>query len=404
MNLLLIQTSIFRARAPQTAETELVPSILLRGFHQQASLMHVSESDIICSVVGLAATSTVVNRANVRMKPESRYAASHIRNAHWKLRCLLTAHDMSIVVKVGLLSGNTASVEAGLDENVATVKKRAQTALGVGRGQLLDPCGKVLDACSLIRHAGLQNGDLLTLHLNQVKACGSDHAFAIILGDGSFVTWGNARFGGDSRALQAQLTNAQQIQSSHFAFAAILGDGSVVTWGDDRCGGDSGAVQHQLKNVQQIQASRQAFAAILGDRSVVTWGAPLYGGVRATQERLKNAQHIQVSEHAFAAIVDDGSVVTWGDSVYGADSSAVQDQLKNVQKIQASHFAFAAILGDGSVVTWGLLTKHLGHKRRHGVWPKRRDTRARHLRTLGRWRRGRRPSSSRRLHRGLRRK
>ena len=41
------------------------------------------------------------------------------------------------------------------------------------------------------------------------------------------------------------------------AFAAILGDGSVVTWGDAECGGDSRAVQGQLKNVQQIQASGQ---------------------------------------------------------------------------------------------------------------------------------------------------
>ena len=48
------------------------------------------------------------------------------------------------------------------------------------------------------------------------------------------------------------------------AFAAILGDGSVVTWGDARFGGDSSAVQDQLRDVQQIQASHHAFAAILG--------------------------------------------------------------------------------------------------------------------------------------------
>ena len=40
------------------------------------------------------------------------------------------------------------------------------------------------------------------------------------------------------------------------AFAAILGDGSVVTWGQARSGGDSSAVQDQLRDVQQIQASR----------------------------------------------------------------------------------------------------------------------------------------------------
>ena len=55
------------------------------------------------------------------------------------------------------------------------------------------------------------------------------------------------------------------------AFAAILADGSVVTWGAPEHGGDSRAVQDQLKNVQQIQASDSAFAAILDDGSVVTW-------------------------------------------------------------------------------------------------------------------------------------
>ena len=52
-----------------------------------------------------------------------------------------------------------------------------------------------------------------------------------------------------------------------------LGDGSVVSWGDDRRGGDRSAVQGQLKDVQQIAASAFAFAAILGDGTVVTWGA-----------------------------------------------------------------------------------------------------------------------------------
>ena len=36
-----------------------------------------------------------------------------------------------------------------------------------------------------------------------------------------------------------------------------------MTWGDARDGGDSSAVQHLLKNVQQIQASAGAFAAVL---------------------------------------------------------------------------------------------------------------------------------------------
>ena len=62
----------------------------------------------------------------------------------------------------------------------------------------------------------------------------------------------------------------QQIQDTSGAFAAILDDGCVVTWGDTDCGGDSSAVQDQLTDVQQIQATSGAFAAILGDGSLVS--------------------------------------------------------------------------------------------------------------------------------------
>ena len=44
------------------------------------------------------------------------------------------------------------------------------------------------------------------------------------------MTWGNAAYGGDSRAAQDQLKNVKQIQATTSAFAAILDDGSVVTW------------------------------------------------------------------------------------------------------------------------------------------------------------------------------
>ncbi|CAE7470270.1 mask, partial [Symbiodinium sp. KB8] len=180
---------------------------------------------------------------------------------------------MSITVDVGLLSGKTATVKAGLDEEVGALKRRAQIALGVGGGRLVDSSGSVLDACAPIMCTRLQNGDLLALHINRIQVQACRLSFAAILGDGSV----------------DQLKNVHQIQASGFAFAAVLGDGSVVTWGDAAAGGDSSAVQDQLKNVQQIQASNAAFAAILGDGSVVTWGEPRCGGdSSAVQRQLKN--------------------------------------------------------------------------------------------------------------------
>ena len=207
---------------------------------------------------------------------------------------------MSITVEVGLLSGKTVAVNAGVDEEVRALQLRGQIALGVGKGRLVNASGRMLDACSTLQDAGLQNGDSLILHVNKVQVVAAHSAFAAILGDGSVVTWGYSRYGGGSRAVQHQLKNAQQIQHTDRAFAAILNNRSVVTWGDARSGGDSRAVQHKLNNVQQIQASDGAFAAILGD----------------------------------------GSVVTWGDTEDGGDCSAVQDQLVDVQQIQASSGSF----------------------------------------------------------------
>ena len=46
-----------------------------------------------------------------------------------------------MVVDVGLTSGRTVSVTAKLDEPVATLKRRAQTALAVGKGCLWEAAG-----------------------------------------------------------------------------------------------------------------------------------------------------------------------------------------------------------------------------------------------------------------------
>ena len=173
--------------------------------------------------------------------------------------------------------------------------------------------------------------------------------------------------------------SVQSISATRRAFAAIKSDGSVVTWGDPREGGDSDAVREQLrKGVRSISATTSAFAAIKSDGSVVTWGHPDYGGdsfARLTsyggpwrtvdvrvdkrkvdvREQLRSGvQSISASHAAFAALKSDGSVVTWGNMHFGGDSDVVREQLGiDVQSISAAAGGFAAIKSDGSVVTWG---------------------------------------------------
>eukprot|EP00439_Symbiodinium_sp_Y106_P050454 s535_g6.t1 len=259
-----------------------------------------------------------------------------------------------VSLTISLISGRSVRIDAKQGESIRQLSWRAQRALRVGRGRLLDPSGFVLEAAATVQECGLQGGDALTLHVAQVWIASSHSSFAAMLGDGSVACWGNVRYGGDSRRVQDRLKNVQQVQATRFAFAAILADGSVVTWGNARFGGDSASVQEELKHVQHIQATESAFAAILADGSVVAWGDVLNGGdSRQMRDKLKNVHCVQATESAFAAILADGSVVTWGDDDSGGDSAAVQSQLKTVCQVQATRFAFAAIVADGLVVTWG---------------------------------------------------
>ncbi len=141
------------------------------------------------------------------------------------------------------------------------------------------------------------------------------------------------------------------------AFAAIKADGSVITWGSNKYGGDSSTVAKDLDgsiDVVQIYSNKYAFAALRADGSVVTWGD--YVSISTVASKLTgNVTHIYSTYAAFAALKLDGSVVTWGRG-WGGDSSDVLSQLNgvtDVEQIYSAGTAFAALRSDGSVVTWG---------------------------------------------------
>ena len=74
----------------------------------------------------------------------------------------------------------------------------AETALGVGRGQLVDSSRCVVDACMPSKRASLQNA-------GRVQTQATDCTFAAIPGDGSIVTRGHAAFRGAGRGVYDQL-------------------------------------------------------------------------------------------------------------------------------------------------------------------------------------------------------
>ena len=115
---------------------------------------------------------------------------------------------MSLTVEVSLISGKTVSLQTHGDETVESLRVRAQKALGAGKGRLLDSIGGVLDGGAPLQRARLQSVEAnaepvrLTFQVRRVNICsGRWGAFAAILGDGSAVAWGDARFGGDSNSV-----------------------------------------------------------------------------------------------------------------------------------------------------------------------------------------------------------
>ena len=94
---------------------------------------------------------------------------------------------------------------------------------------------------------------------------GNVGAFAALKSNGSVVTWGYYRDGGDSSSVSGSLTSGvTQTFSTSSAFAALKSDGSVVTWGDSEDGGDSSSVSSRLTSgVTQIFSTSRAFAALI---------------------------------------------------------------------------------------------------------------------------------------------
>ncbi|WP_413682031.1 Ig-like domain-containing protein [Prochlorococcus sp. MIT 1323] len=187
----------------------------------------------------------------------------------------------------------------------------------------------------------------------------NEFAFAALKDDGSVITWGDSRYGGDSSSVDLELSSGvNQIFSTSSAFAALKDDGSVVTWGGSNSGGDSSSVDVELSSgVKQIFSSFDAFAAVKDDGSVATWGNSDYGGDSSSVdlELSSGVNQIFSTSSAFAALKDDGSVVTWGGSNSGGDSSSVDVELSSgVNQIFSTSSAFAALKDDGSVVTWGV--------------------------------------------------
>jgi hypothetical protein len=194
-------------------------------------------------------------------------------------------------------------------------------------------------------------------------------AFTALKNNGSLVTWGNVGSGGNSTVVLSTTINGSEslyegesvsnkvssgvvsVYSNYNAFAALKSDGSVVTWGDVRYGGNASVTQ-----------------------TVENWESNKYTGITtevgsAEAALSSNVTAVYSNSRAFAALKKDGSVVAWGDISCGGNLTrlhytgepetlteieSVASQLSSgVIGIFSNSRSFAALKSDGSIVAWG---------------------------------------------------
>ena len=162
-------------------------------------------------------------------------------------------------------------------------------------------------------------------------------SFAVLTEGGLVVTWGNPSTGGlsfldDSLGLnslvalpnnvtilnsESDLTGVSEIYATAAAFAALKTDGTVVTWGNTRFGGDSSSVS--LNNVAKVASTAGAFATINKAGGILAWGDKEFGGQTSFNntdpaiDLSSGFTEIYATKSGFLAFKADGTVVGWGD-------------------------------------------------------------------------------------------
>lgn len=193
-------------------------------------------------------------------------------------------------------------------------------------------------------------------------------AFVATCADGTNLSWGNPRFGGDDHLVKTELNSGlfNEIVSTDYAFTAIMDDRrSMVSWGGSNMFGtpillsDRIRTQVAAHGIYKIYTTSSAFVVILGNGELIAWGdIQLGGNIDHVQKEFKvDVETIVPNYGAFAAkLIDQKTVVVWGDpDCGGIMSHKIKNQIKTkgVVNIYATKCAFAATLSDGSVVTWG---------------------------------------------------
>ena len=274
-------------------------------------------------------------------------------------------------------------------ENFTTNSKLKNTKIfmGYGAGAVLKEDGSVITwgskqqaGDSSVTYGGDLKSDVVDISIGY-------GAGAVLKRDGSVVTWGRRDFGGNpsyskdgggpktigGEDIATKLSSGViSISMGKFAGAALKNDGSVVTWGSDRNGGNSSnAIGGDLNSgVKSISMKGTSGVALKEDGSVVTWGSggdpregtdPDYtfnmnvGGETIVNELKSGVVAISGGVNSAAALKNNGKLITWGARYNGGMSS--EDKIlfgtnsNNLDYINMG-YKFGGGLRNGSVVIW----------------------------------------------------
>lgn len=221
-------------------------------------------------------------------------------------------------------------------------------------------------------------------------------AYAVLLKDGSVLTWGEPGAGHDDEALPKRLTGITHVYANESQFVAKKSDGHIVVWGadlpfrsyqDEKVTALHGTRQiivasqqdgtffliapwqrypltrfslksaSTMSKIRGVFATQNAFAILRRNGVLEIWDDSVaYPNLEPTLIR-HNVRTVATTEQAFAILMQDGHVETWGDPVLGGNTRAVASQLYPVVTLTANDYAFAALRADGTVITWGMPTQ-----------------------------------------------
>ena len=177
-------------------------------------------------------------------------------------------------------------------------------------------------------------------------AAGWKHALAV-RNDGTVTEWGMSQrfWPKQSEAFTKSITNAVTAVAGDNHSAVLLANGTVVTWGT------RSSVTNKVSAWQNIIDLSSGWYHLVGLRQDGTLLTAGLGFAHSARKPDGNFIRVEAGMFHNLALRSDGTVAAWGDNTFG--QCEMPKGLTNVVRIGAGRYHSMAVKQDGSVVSWG---------------------------------------------------